>query len=129
MGFMDDNNRKSPQEEANDVTLLGISMINMINKVRDQLRIDLNMRIGIHTGDVFGGIIGTDIVRFDVYGQDVVVANKMESGGDMGKINVSAKTKELLEQNETCNYTFTENKDIYIKSSGTSYMSYFLGFD
>jgi class 3 adenylate cyclase len=68
MGFMDDNNRKSPQEEANDVTLLGISMINMINKVRDQLRIDLNMRIGIHTGDVFGGIIGTDIVRFDVYG-------------------------------------------------------------
>lgn len=49
MSFLDENNRKSPQEEANDVTLLAISMINNINKIRDQFKIDLNMRIGIHT--------------------------------------------------------------------------------
>ncbi len=39
------------------------------------------MRIGIHTGSFIGGVIGTDIVRYDIYGKDVVIANKMESTG------------------------------------------------
>ncbi len=69
MGFLDENNRKSPEEEANDVTLLAISMIQTINKVRAKLNITtLNMRIGVHTGDIIGGVIGTELVRFDVYG-------------------------------------------------------------
>jgi class 3 adenylate cyclase len=38
----------------------------------------LNMRIGIHTGTIIGGIVGTEIVRYDIYGSDVVVANKFE---------------------------------------------------
>ena len=48
------------------------------------------MRIGIHTvqkkndllfiqGNVIGGVIGTDIIRYDVYGKDILIANKMES--------------------------------------------------
>jgi class 3 adenylate cyclase len=42
------------------------------------------MRIGIHTGSVFGGVMGTDIVRYDIYGPDVLIANKMESNGKKG---------------------------------------------
>jgi class 3 adenylate cyclase len=54
MGFLDQNNRKSPAEEANDVTLLAISMIKTINRVRDKLGINsLNMRIGMHTVRAF----------------------------------------------------------------------------
>lgn len=50
MGFLDNDNRKSPEEEANDVTLLAISMIETINRLRAKLNITtLNMRIGIHT--------------------------------------------------------------------------------
>lgn len=88
-----------------------------------------NMRIGIHTGDIFGGVIGTDLVRFDIYGQDVVIANKMESGGAEGRINVSERTRTLLEANETCTFTFEENKEIYVKSAGRGFMSYFLNYD
>ena len=44
------------------------------------------MRIGVHTGKVIGGIIGTDVVRYDIYGIDVVIANKMESYGEKGKL-------------------------------------------
>lgn len=72
------------------------------------------------------------MVRFDIYGQDVVAANKMESKGDNGKINVSEVTRKLLEQNETCNYSFVENKEIFVKGTKGDeqvYMSYFLGFD
>jgi len=36
-------------------------------------------------GDVIGGIIGTDVVRYDIYGKDVLIANKMESNGIVGK--------------------------------------------
>ena len=44
----------------------------------------LNMRIGIHTGKIVGGIIGTKLVRYDIFGSDVLVANKMESNGIAG---------------------------------------------
>lgn len=61
------------------------------------------MRIGIHTvfllliyklkGTIIGGIIGTNIVRYDIYGPDVLIANKMESEGSTGFINISESTK------------------------------------
>jgi class 3 adenylate cyclase len=65
-------------------------------------------------------------VRFDIYGPDVLIANKMESGGKPGYICVSKSTKELLETLETINYTFEDNKLINIKSLGIDIPSYFL---
>lgn len=47
------------------------------------------MRIGIHTGNIMGGIIGTNIVRYDIFGPDIVIANKMESNGESGRICIS----------------------------------------
>ena len=44
------------------------------------------MRIGIHTGNIIAGILGSDIVRYDIYGKDVLIANKMESKGKIGEI-------------------------------------------
>lgn len=51
------------------------------------------MRIGIHTGNIIGGIIGTEIVRYDIYGKDVLIANKMESNGKEGAVMISESTK------------------------------------
>lgn len=128
LGFLDKKNRKQPQEEANDVVQLGISMVNTIATVREQINFkDLNMRIGIHTGSIYGGVIGTDIVRFDIYGPDVLIANKMESGGKEGRICVSQQTKDLLEKLETTSYTFEPNKTIKIASLKTEVNSYLLG--
>lgn len=77
---------------------------------------------------VYGGLIGTDIVRFDLYGPDLVIANKMESGGQEGHINISERTKILLEELQTANYTFEENKKIYIKSIDSEIQSYFVRY-
>lgn len=50
LGFIDKNNRKQAQEEANDVVQLAISMIQIIQKIKKQINFpELNMRIGIHT--------------------------------------------------------------------------------
>lgn len=65
------------------------------------------MRIGIHTviyliliqGNVIGGIIGTDIIRYDVYGKDILIANKMESSSEEGRVLISETTKKLIEEN------------------------------
>lgn len=50
----------------------------------------------------------------------------MESGGEPGKVNVSSRTKMLLEDLETVNYSFEENKKIFIKSTGSEIQSYFI---
>lgn len=63
------------------------------------------MRVGIHTGTVLCGIVGTSRVKFDVWSFDVSLANRMESTGRAGQIHVSEKT-----------YGFLENK--YIAEPG-----------
>lgn len=84
IGMTDFNNR-NPVLEAKNVVDLGFEMIKIIEKVRKQINFDgLDMRIGIHTGSVLGGVMGTDIVRYDIYGPDVLIANKMESNGMRG---------------------------------------------
>ena len=42
----------------------------------------LRMRVGIHTGKIVGGLIGTKVVRYDIFGPDVVLANKIGSNGN-----------------------------------------------
>lgn len=51
------------------------------------------MRIGIHIGDIIGGVIGKNVVRYDIYGKDVLLANKMESNGERGRILISQPLK------------------------------------
>ena len=54
------------------------------------------MRIGIHTGTVVAGIVGSKKFAYDIWGDPVNVAARMESAGEKGKVNVSAITFELI---------------------------------
>jgi len=47
------------------------------------------MRIGIHTGRVIAGIIGSKVVRYDIFGEGVLIANKMECNGIPGRVFIS----------------------------------------
>lgn len=61
--------------------------------------------------------MGTDIIRFDLYGSDVLIANKMESNGKQDRIHISQSTKELLEKvNKNKRYIFTDNGHTEIKA-------------
>lgn len=75
---------------------------------------------------MYGGIIGTDIVRYDLYGPDVLTANKMESNGIPGRIKVSETTRKLLDELEKTNYTFENSNEIEIKVLNKKFKSYFL---
>ena len=109
-------------EETHRVIQTGLEMIDIIKEVREasedpNLR-SLDMRIGIHTGVVVAGIIGSKVVRYDIFGEGVLIANKMESNGVPGKVCASDETRKILLQapdvyNE---YIFEEHKEFKLTS-------------
>lgn len=62
------------------------------------------IRIGIHTGNVVAGIVGIKKFQFDIWGDTVNTASRMESSGEAGKVNVSETTYELIKHKFPCEY-------------------------
>ena len=60
------------------------------------------IRIGIHTGPVVAGIVGSRKFAYDIWGDTVNLASRMESSGHPGKINISEKTFQLVKDHYCC---------------------------
>jgi adenylate cyclase len=60
------------------------------------------VRIGCHTGPVVAGIVGTKKFAYDIWGDTVNIASRMESSGEAGKVNISEATYELVKDKFHC---------------------------
>lgn len=63
-----------------------------------------DIRIGLHTGPVIAGIVGIKKFAFDIWGNTVNIASRMESSSEPEKINVSGETYELIKESFDCEY-------------------------
>ncbi|XP_050075903.1 adenylate cyclase type 9 [Anopheles maculipalpis] len=71
---------------------MGLGMIESIRVFDAQRNEGIKMRVGVHTGTVLCGIVGTKRVKFDVWSNDVTLANRMESSGKPDQVHVSEET-------------------------------------
>jgi phospholipid-translocating ATPase len=119
-------NERNYYEEAKNVCKMGEEMINIIREVRKKVNFEmLDMRIGIHTGTVIAGILGSSVVRYDIFGSDVLIANKMESAGTPGRINISEETKKILESKDMP-FNVSFNKEVTIESANKTIKCYLI---
>ena len=63
-----------------------------------------DLRIGIHSGPVVAGVVGKKKYAYDVWGSTVNIANRMESNGEPGQVNISSSTYELVKDKFICMY-------------------------
>jgi len=85
-------------DHAQAVADMALGMLRALVDVRERSGLALDLRIGMHTGPVVAGVIGTHKFAYDLWGDAVNIAARMESHGAAGSIQVSADTAVLLQR-------------------------------
>ena len=76
---------------------MGLAMCKAIQDFNHDHNEEVDMRVGVHTGFVLCGLVGTRRFKFDVWSHDVTLANIMESSGKPGRVHVSDQTLAFLQ--------------------------------
>lgn len=88
------------------VVAAGLEMIARLQKLNKEKELRgekaWQLRLGIHTGSVISGVVGKNKFAFDIWGDAVNTAARMESSGEVMKVNVSGSTYELIKDHFEC---------------------------
>jgi len=105
--------RRRP-DHAQAVARMALEMLRWLEEQRERMPAELQFRIGINTGPVVAGVIGTSKFQYDVWGDAVNLASRMESHGVPGRIQVAPATEELLRHE----FELTHRGPIEVKGKG-----------
>lgn len=102
------------EDHCEAVALCALDMLSSIENGITQDSKPFKIRIGIHTGPVVAGVIGKSKFIYDLWGDSVNTASRMESHGTEGKIHVSKEVYQKLKSN----FTFETKREIQVKGKG-----------
>ena len=102
------------REHAERCAWMALDMLEVLKHFNHRNSIDLDLRVGMNSGPVVAGIIGTKKFSYDLWGDTVNVASRMESQGQPGMIQVSSSTYALLADR----FVFEDRGTIDVKNRG-----------
>jgi adenylate cyclase len=107
-------------DHAQAAMALARGMLDVLAESRARVGVDLELRVGLASGSVVGGVIGQKRILFDLWGDTVNVASRMESSGVPGRIQVAPSTYALLRDA----FSFEQREPIEVKGLGpmTTYL-------
>jgi class 3 adenylate cyclase len=102
------------KDHARRIVMLAVDILKHIRDFREETGADLSLRIGVNSGPVVAGVIGSTKFIYDLWGDTVNVASRMESHGIPGTIQVTRKVYEQLSRE----FEFEERGSIEVKGKG-----------
>jgi len=99
-GGIPNENRTNPIE----VVIAALEMQQFMRETKHKKGEMWDLRIGIHTGSVIAGVVGHKKISYDIWGDTVNTASRMESSCTPGKINISGQTYEFAKEYFLCEY-------------------------
>lgn len=110
-------------DHAQRLARLSLDMLAVVELAADSIHIPLALRIGIASGPLMAGVIGAKRLTYDVWGDTVNLASRLEGSGEPGRVHVSAHTKALLEGD----FHLESRGPLDIKGFGTELTWYLAG--
>ena len=94
-----------------------LDIYNELEKFNQEMGLDINARIGLETGPLVAGVIGSSKFIYDIWGDSVNTASRMESTGTPGEIQITENVKIELEKQNT-NQKFEKREAFEVKGKG-----------